>query len=322
MGRIPHPPKPSVTWTGLFHLLVIYIVWGSTYLAIRVAVREGAGFPPFMMGAMRVVVAGGLLLLWSALARYRLRPSRAEMAVLAASGILLWTGGNGLVVWGEQYANSGLAALLVGSGPVWVAILQAVLNRRPPSWLLTGSLALGFGGIGLLSAPMLLTGTRTDTAAVIALTLAPVCWAAGSVMVHRRPVALPVTVYSAYQHLFGGIGFVIAALAFREPLPHPTPEAWLAWGYLVVFGSLLAFSSFIVALRLLPTSVAMTYAYVNPVIAAFLGWLILHETLTAWTIGGAALILLSVAGVFRDRVINTPRADRSPAPRPVTAAGE
>ena len=263
--------------------------------------REGAGFPPFAMGAMRAAAAGGLLLFGAACVRSRLRLTKEELFVLAAAGIFLWTGGNGLVIWAEQRAASGYAALLVGSAPIWVAVTEALLDRRPPSWLLAGSLLTGFAGLAVLSLPLLTAGTKADYLSILALLLASVSWAAGSVLQNRRPPKVSPLVSSGYQHLFGGLGFIAAALLLHEPLPHPTAEAWWAWGYLVVFGSLAGFTSFIQALRLLPTSIAMTYSYVNPVIAVFLGWLILREPVTAWTVGGTALVLLGLAGIFRDR---------------------
>ncbi|MEW6541395.1 MAG: EamA family transporter [Bacillota bacterium] len=299
-------------WSAYLDLLVVYVVWGSTYLAIRVTVGEGGGFPPFIMGAMRVMAAGVLLLLWAGLTRSRLRPAKGELLVLAASGLLLWTGGNGLVIWAEQRADSAYAALLVGSMPIWVAVMVAFLDRKPPSWLLAGSLLIGFAGLGLLTAPVLATGTRADTLAVIALLAATVSWGIGSLLLNRKPVGMSVIASSAYQHLFGGIGFAVLVLVFNEPLPNPSPAAWWAWSYLVVFGSLLAFTSFVRALRSLPTNIVMTYAYVNPVIAVILGRLILNEAITAWTLGGAALILLGVAGVFRDRQVNGKAADGAP----------
>ncbi len=310
-------PTGRESWSAYLDLLVVYVVWGSTYLAIRVAVGEGGGFPPFIMGAMRVLLAGVLLLLWAGLTWSRLRPTKEELLVLAVSGILLWTGGNGLVMWAEQRADSAYAALLVGSTPIWVAVMMAFLDRRPPSWLLAGSLLIGFAGLVLLTAPVLATGTRADTLAVIALLAAPVSWGIGSLIQNRRPVGMSVIASSAYQHLFGGAGFLVLVLIFNEPLPNPTPAAWWAWGYLVVFGSLLAFTSFVRALRSLPTNIVMTYAYVNPVIAMILGRLILNEAITAWTVGGAALILLGVAGVFRDRYVN----GTATAPRALKATG-
>lgn len=303
--------EPRIAWAGLIPLFAVYLIWGSTYLAIRLTVREGAGFSPFTMGAMRTAAGGGLLLLGAACAHSRPRLTKEELFVLAASGIFLWTGGNGLVIWAEQRTASGYAALFVGLTPIWVAVIEAFLDRRLPSWLLAGSLLTGFAGLGVLSLPLLAAGTKADFFSILALLLASVSWAAGSVLQNRKPPQVSPLVSSGYQHLFGGLGFAAAALLLREPLPHPTSEAWYAWGYLVVFGSIVAFTSYIQALRLLPTSIAMTYSYVNPVIAVFLGWLILHEPVTAWTMAGTALVLLGVAGVFRDRVVTGRRRARA-----------
>ena len=301
MSKVVPAEERSLDTAGLLNLSVVYVVWGSTYLAIRVAVREGAGFPPFMMGAMRVLLGGGLLLIWASLSRKRLRLTRQELLVVAGSGLLLWFGGNGLLVWAEQRAASGYAALILASTPVWVAMIEALLDRRPPSVLLVGSLAIGIVGMGVLTAPVLRQQVSGDILSVAALLLASLSWGAGSVFQSRRQVDLTHRVNSGYQQLFGGVGFVLAALVFGEPLPAPSSQAWIAWVYLVIIGSVFAFTAYVQALRLLPTSVVMTYAYVNPVIAVILGWLILQEPITLWTICGAGLVLLAVAGVFRDR---------------------
>ncbi len=293
--------QTSSNWVGFFHLLVVYIVWGSTYLAIRVAVREGSGFPPFTMGALRLLFAGCILLLGAFLFRQALKLSWQEFKILAVSGNFLWIGGNGLVMWAEQFADSGYAALLVGTTPMWVALTEAILDRKPPSKLLLFSLFVGFAGIGLLTSPVLKESSQADVLSVIALLTAPLCWGLGSLLQRRKPVALNPIVSSGYQQVFGGIGFAILALVLGEPSPAPTNEAWWAFGYLVVFGSFLAFTSYIMALRLLPTSIVMTYAYVNPVVAVFLGWFILHEPINAWTIAGTALVLLGVAGTFQNQ---------------------
>jgi len=293
---------PPVTLNGFVYLSVVYLVWGSTYLAIRFGVREGSGFPPFTLGYRRLLLAGAILLVWAWLAGQRVRPNKKELLTLAVSGLLLWTGGNGLVMWAEQHADSSYAALLIGMTPIWVALMESFLDRKWPSRLLVASLLMGATGVGLLSAPRLVTAERANVLALIALLLASLSWGSGTILQQRRPVHLPPRVSSAYQHFFGGSGFVILAFLAREPIaPHPTIAAWLAWGYLVLFGSVIAFTSFLNALRLLPINIVMTYGYVNPVIAVFLGWLILSEPLTGWTIGGTALILLGVAGVFRDR---------------------
>jgi drug/metabolite transporter (DMT)-like permease len=302
----------ELNWTGLSNLFVVYLVWGSTYLAIRVAVRQGSGFPPFMMGAMRVLLGGALLLLWSALARKRIRLSRGELAVVGISGVLLWFGGNGLVVWAEQRAASGLAALMVSTAPLWVAFIQSVLDRRRPSWILSLALLTGFAGIGFLTVPVIRGSSLGDGRSVLALLVAALSWSLGSLFQTRRPVELTSRVSAGYQQLFGGAGFALAAWIFGEPLPTPSPQAWLAWGYLVVIASVFAFVAYVQALRLLPTNVVMTYAYVNPVIAVLLGWIVLKEPLTGWTLGGMLLVLLGVAGVFRDRG-NQMRAGMPPA---------
>ena len=153
----------------------------------------------------------------------------------------------------------------------------------------------------VLSVPTLTQGSRADLLSLAALLLAPIFWSSGSILQRRRPPRLTTIPTSAYQHLFGGIGFAVMVFLTQEPRPTPTPEAWLAWGYLVIIGSLGGFTSFLQALRLLPINVVMTYAYVNPVVAMMLGWLILREPITGWTIAGSALVLLGVAGVFRER---------------------
>jgi len=286
---------------GLFHLLVMYIVWGSTYLAIRVAVREGSGFPPFSMGATRLLLAGSLLLLGCALTRQKLKLSKYELTVLALTGILLWFGGNGLVTWAEQHTDSGYTALLVSTVPIWVAVIEALLDRKMPSKLLVLALLTGFAGIGLLTAPLLKYGTEFDLLSVPILIIGTVSWSAGMLYQSRRPVALNLFVSSGYQQIFGGMGFAIMSILLREPVPNPSTEAWLAWGYLLVFGSIFAFTSFLKAIRLLPANIVATYAYVNPVIAVFLGWFILHEPVGVWTIASMLLVLLGVAGVFRSQ---------------------
>ncbi len=286
---------------GLLHLLVVYIVWGSTYLAIRVAVREGAGFPPFTLAFMRVVAASAILFTWAALKGDRLRLTRAEFPLLLGSGILLWVGGNGLVTWAEMHASSGLAALLVAAMPIWGELINAVVDRKLPTFKSVGSILIGFAGVAVLSYPVLRRGTAADVLGVVALLAAPLFWAIGSIWFQRRKPDLSVRAVSAWQQVCGGLGFLLVILLRREPLPAPTGEAWAAWGYLVIFGSVIAFTSYMATLRLLPIRIVMTYSYANPVIAVFLGWLVLREEVTGWTLAGAALVVAGVAGIFNNR---------------------
>jgi drug/metabolite transporter (DMT)-like permease len=280
-------------------LLVVYIVWGSTFLAIRVAVRPGSGFPPFWMGTSRVLTGGALLLGWAALRGERLRPTGRELAVLAASGILIWFGGNGLVTWAETTADSGFAALVFGAVPLWVALLEAFIDRRPPPVRLVLSVVLGLLGLALLSRPVFSEGRHADPASLAALLLASVSWAGGTVLQRRRPVEVVPQVSAGYQQLFGGVAYAAAAILTREAAPHPSGEAMAAWSYLVLVGSVVAFTSYVAALQLLPTRIVVTHAYVNPVIALALGALVLAEPITGWTLAGTACILFGVAGVFR-----------------------
>jgi drug/metabolite transporter (DMT)-like permease len=286
---------------GVLNLLVIYLVWGSTYLAIRVAVREGAGWGPFWLGAARVTVAAAVLFALNRLRGVRLRPTGSELAVLAATGLLLWVGGNGMVNWAEQRVDSGLAALVVGTTPIWVAMMEGAVDRRPPSLLLAGSLLVGFAGLVVLTLPTLRAGATADLLGIAAVVVAAVSWGLGSIVVNRRSLGLDPIVVAGWQQAIGAVGFAAIALGVGEPLPNPTPAAWAAWAYLVVFGSLIAYSCFVVALKLLPTPVVMTYAYVNPAIAVLLGWLVLSEPITGSTLAGMALIVCGVYGVFRDR---------------------
>ncbi len=295
------PDNRKLDRRGLLHLVVVYLVWGSTYLAIRLAVRDGAGFPPFIMAGMRVTAAAIILLGWAALRGERIRLTRREFVLFLGSGLLLWVGGNGLVTWAEMHADSGLAALLVASVPIWFEVVAMIADRRRPRTKLAASILLGFAGVGILTWPIIRSGVRADVLAVIALLLAPLFWAIGSVWFQRRKPDLSIRVISGWQQLCGAMGFLVVVLLRGEPLPAPTGQAWLAWGYLVIFGSVIAFTSYMSTLQLLPAAIVSTYAYVNPVIAILLGWLILSESVTGFTLVGAVLIIAGVAGIFNNR---------------------
>jgi drug/metabolite transporter (DMT)-like permease len=289
----------KITPAGLINLFSVYFIWGSTYLAIRVGIKDGSGFQPFWFGGLRVLVAGAILVLWGALRKRKIRPTRSDLLVLAGSGLLFWIGGNGLVILAEQRLDSGLAALIVAATPIYVALIESILDRKMPSLLLVISLIIGFGGIVILSYPLLVSGIRADVLSILALLIASLSWSSGLVLQSRKPVSVGRGVSSGYQQLFGGLFYTLIALLVREPLPTPTQEAWLAWGYLVLFGSIIAFTSFISALQMLPSSLVTTYAYVNPVIAVLLGWLILGESISGWTIAGGLFVLFGVNGIFQ-----------------------
>ena len=296
----------QVTAKGLANLVTVYLVWGSTYLAIRYAVREGAGIPPFALGAIRTLIAGSVLLGWAALRSTRIRLTRAEFVTLGLAGLLMWPGANGLVNWAEQRADSSYAALLVGALPIWTALIDALWRRQRPSWRLLVFLVIGFAGIGLLTVPKLLAAEGADLVTVLMLIAAPITWAIGSLLQIHRPVSVSPLASSAYLHLLGGVGFAVLFLVTREPWPTPTAQAWGALAYLTIAGSIVAFTAYVQALHLLPTNIAMTYAYVNPAIAVILGWMMLREGVSFIVLAGMSLILLGVWGVFRERYHRKP----------------
>ena len=234
------------------------------------------------------------------LRKQRIAITGKELCVIAASGFFLWTGGNGLLIWSEQHVQLGLAALLVCTTPVWASLIESILDKKRPSVLLILSLFLGLCGIFVLMYPALSVNNISDFISGLTLVGASVCWAIGSVIQKHNPLNISDFTLSGYQTFLASLIFVFLSFLFNEPLARPTTNAWLAWGYLIIFGSVLAYSSFVSALRLLPIIVMMTYAFVNPVLAVFLGWFFLGEAITLWTVAGATLVVLSVFGVFRE----------------------
>jgi drug/metabolite transporter (DMT)-like permease len=302
-------------WVGYMHLVVVYLVWGSTYMAIRVAVREGSGFAPFSLGASRLLMGCFLVFLIAKISRKSFRMPRRMLMELAVASVLLWVGGNGLVTWASQHADSSYAAVLMGAIPIWMVGIESILDRRRPSLPLVLFLVLGFGGIVTMSWPSLVGAEPADFWSMVALIFAPIFWSAGTIIQKRRVRNLSPWVNSAYQQFFGGMGFLVMSLILREPLPTPSSDAWMAWTYLLIFGSVLAFTSYVIAVQLLPIRVVMTYSYVNPIIAILLGWFLLREVLTPWAIGGSIMILMAVFGIFqvifsRKRNLSKPEAGR------------
>jgi drug/metabolite transporter (DMT)-like permease len=288
--------------SGLMHLLIVYIVWGSTYLGIRVAVQEGSGFPPMIMSATRVF-AGSLILV--ALARFiqkqSLRLTKEEWIVLSVSGLALWWGGNGLVAIAEMTVPSGYAALIIACTPIWVAIIESILDKKRPSVFLVISLLIGVAGIAVLNWPAIIAGNLNDLKGLFLLIIAGLSWGAGSIYQKRKNIHTTPEISSAVQQFTGGIALLITSFIISEPTINPVPSAWWAWGYLVIFGSVIAFTSFVKALKLLPPNVVFTYAFVNPVVAVILGFFILGEPITQSTFAGATLVFIGVLGVFKEQ---------------------
>ena len=296
--------------SGLIHLLIVYIVWGSTYLGIRVAVQEGSGFPPMIMSATRVF-AGSLILV--ALARFiqkqSLRLTKEEWVVLSVSGLALWWGGNGLVAIAEMTVPSGYAALIIACTPIWVAVIESVLDKKRPSVFLVISLLIGVAGIAVLNWPAIISGNLNDLRGLFLLIIAGLSWGAGSIYQKRKNIHTTPEISSAVQQFTGGIALLITSFIISEPTMNPVPSAWWAWGYLIIFGSVIAFTSFVKALKLLPPNIVFTYAFVNPVVAVILGFFILGEPITPWAFAGATLVIIGVLGVFKEQKNGIPQHD-------------
>ncbi|MCX7970183.1 MAG: EamA family transporter [Negativicutes bacterium] len=288
--------------SGVLHMMVVYIVWSSTYLAIRIAVTPG-GWPPFFMGCTRMLTAALLLFALAAVRRHQLLPSRAELPYLAATGTLMWALGHGLVLWAEQRLTSSYTSLLIGSTPILVTIIDAMVSRRWPGLKLSASLCVGFAGLFVLMSPSLSAPATSDLASVLAVLVASACWGGGTLLQNRRPFRSPVLVVSAFQHLSGGIVYLFMSLVAGEPMALPTTASpWLAWSYLLVFGSIIAFTSYTVAVKLLPVNIATSYAYINPVLAMLLGWLLLDEIISTAMLVGALLVISGVFAIYRVRL--------------------
>jgi drug/metabolite transporter (DMT)-like permease len=294
----------TIPLNGLLHLLVIYFVWGSTFLAMRVAVMEGSGIGPFAMPGVRLLLAGPILLLFAFARKKRILPTKDELKILSISAILMWVMGHGGFVWAEQYVDSGLAALVVGISPLVVVLIESILDRKLPTKLQTLGTVLGFAGVIVITYPLLERGVLNDIKSVVIMLISVISWNSAVVYLSRRPIKMDVMVSSGWQQFIAAIGFSILFVIAGEKIPNPSTSAMMAWVYLLVFGSLIAFTSYISAIRILPTSLVLTHAYVNPVVAVFLGWIVLSEEVTSVTYIGIVLILLGVAVVFRDRKKN------------------
>jgi drug/metabolite transporter (DMT)-like permease len=283
-------------WAALW---VVYLVWGSTYLAIRVMVET---LPPLLGAGARFVLAGGLMLAVLAVRRGRaaVRLDRSTLLGAGLIGVLL-PGANAVVTVAEQHVPSGLAALLIGSIPLWVIVLRLGARERVPARSVLAVL-LGFVGVGLLVRPGPQSGDAT-IAGLLTCVAAAAMWATGSFASRRVRLPRDVLASTAWQMLLGGIACSVAGLAAGEAgAVHPdafSVRSVLALAYLIAIGSWLAYTAYAWLLQNAPLSKVSTYAYVNPVVAIVLGWLVLGEVITGITVAGAAIIVASVALVVR-----------------------
>ncbi|WP_121012588.1 EamA family transporter [Saccharothrix australiensis] len=269
---------------------VVYVVWGSTYVAIRFTIET---IPPLLSAGTRFLAAGLVLAL---VLRGRMRMTGPQLRTAVLVGLLLPVWGNGLVVVAEQSVSSGLAALLVASVPLYVVLFRRLGGERPPRVTYAG-VALGLVGLGVLLLHDVGGSTWWGPWLVL---LAAFGWALGSYLNGRLPSGDPFAM-SSVEMIVGGLVLTLGGLVAGERFAPAavSPASWWAWGYLVVFGSLLAFSSYVYVLGKLPVSTVATYAYVNPVIAVLLGVWLADERFGAYQLAGGVLVVLAVGLVVR-----------------------
>jgi drug/metabolite transporter (DMT)-like permease len=287
-----------VTPAVLVALGTVYVVWGSTYLAIKYAVTS---LPPFLAMGSRFLLAGAVIAVLVLVVRGRsaFRATPAQLVTAAVCGLFLLVGGNGLVAVAEQHVDSGLAALLIAGTPLWVVLLRALLRDRP-SAATVGGLLLGLVGVAVLLLPGL--SGHSALAPLLLVCLSSVLWACGTVLSTRRPMPADPFVTTVVEMAVGGTVMVglgsVGGEWGRLDIAASTPSSWIAFAYLVLVGSVVAYSAYVWLLASAPLSLVTTYAYVNPAVAVGLGAVFLGEPLTVPVIVGGAVIIAAVALVI------------------------
>ncbi len=304
---------------ALIAYLVVCVFWGSTYLAIKVGVTE---LPPFLFAGVRFLVAG-LVLLALARAFGDPLPRRGDWRTLAIVGLLLLAGGNAFVVWSEQYIGSGIASIFVVTVAMWTALFDAIIpgGSSDLDWRIVAGLLLGFLGTMLLVGATPAEILAADKRGPIALTIATASWSLGTVYAKRHPTQASPYMGAAFQMIVGGSAVALIGTLLGEWARwHLSTRGVGAIAYLVVFGSVLGYTAYSYALRHASATIVGTYAYVNPVIAVILGWLLLHEPVHARTFIAMSMILVAVVWIqFSHRLR---RSDGQTAGRPEVLGDE
>ncbi len=316
--QAPHNPARTTTMV-LLAFAAVYLVWGSTYLAIRIGVES---FPPLILAGLRHVTVG--LLLYPILRKKTgIRPTAANWRAAVVTGALLLFIGNGGVSWAERTVPSGITALLVATVSLWLVIVDWLRpgGVKPVPRVAMG-LLMGFAGLALLVGPAHLGGSeRVDPRGAAVLVVASLAWACGSLYSKHGGMPSSAMLGVAMQSFAGGVILLIVGVLtgeFRElHLGAISFRSWLAFGYLIVFGSGIGFSAYIYILQKSTAARVATYAFVNPVVALFLGWLIAGESITLRTVIAAAVILTAVI-----LVITAPHRKPAPVTASVPAPGE
>lgn len=280
----------------LIAFFLIYFIWGSTYLAIRYAIET---MPPFLMAGARFFVAG-LLMFGFMRIRGAAMPDRWQWLHLSVIGTFMFLGGNGFVVWAEQYITSGLAALLVSTLPLWLILLDWLWAKGPaPSRMAMAGISLGIAGTVLLVDPARIAGSSVHLPGAAMVVLASLLWAIGSI--YSKKIRQPASIFmsAACQMIGGGVSLLLVSMLLGEPADFDisaiSAVSWAGFLYLLVFGSMIAISAYVWLLQNASAARVSTYAFVNPAVAIFLGWLLADEEINLHIMLGAGVIL---AGVF------------------------
>ena len=310
------PATHRPAWLTLLAFATIYLVWGSTFLAIRVGVRE---VPPFLLAAFRFLIAGLVLYLWT-IARGERSPTARQWLSAFALGVLIFVGDYGLLFWAEQRVPSGIAAVMLATIPAFMALSEILfLGTQRMTLRLALALLIGLGGVGvLMSRSLNLGGAPVDTRGAVALIIAAIGWSVASILTRKLPLPDSKVMSSGAQMLAGGVLLTLTAAGlgeFRGFRPSAVSfEAWVSLLYLIVAGSIIAYTAYVWLIHHESPTKVGTYAYVNPVVAVLIGYFLGGEPLGPRTILGSACVLVSVV------LITTTPAKR-PAAVPVEEAG-
>lgn len=304
-------------WTAL---LALYIVWGSTYLAIRFAVET---IPPFMHASIRFLISGLILFLWRRAAGDEI-PTTSNWKSTAVVGTLLLLGGNGLVSLAEKNIPSGIAALVISTSPFWLVLFESLRSGgNKPNWQSILGLVIGFSGVFLLIGPAEITGSgqHFNTASVIMLLIAPFLWSLGSIYARGADMPKSTLLSTGMQMLAGSVSLFIVSVLTGElngfSFGDVSMRSWWGLIYLITFGSLVGFVSYGWLLHNAPVSLTSTYAYVNPVVAVFLGWLLANEELNARIGLASAIIIGSVIFINWARQLKARTQALQPVPEEI-----
>jgi len=276
----------------------VYFIWGSTYLGIRIAIET---IPPLLMAGVRFIIAGSLLYLWG-LFRGHERPTLAHWKSTAIIGLMLLLIGNGGLSWSEQLIPSGVAALLVAVSPLWFILLEWMQGGIKPTAGVFLGLFLGtFGIVVLIDPANLVGGLSVNILGALVLLGSSICWAVGSLYSRQAKLPSSPSIANGMEMLVGGVGLLVVGTLTGEwssfNASAVTSRSLFAVAYLIVFGSIIGFSSYVYLLRATTLSRVSTYAYVNPVVAVIIGWLVGGETLGGRVLIAAALIIAAVAAI-------------------------